>query len=233
MRERGLLVKIKEDTQSNVIDSHTPGGANTITWKRQKDELFQYKSQTIWKIDNLFFLFSFWKYQTLLRTKKWRNEKKTILPLMKRNDLAPTKWCWKPNLVQWFHSFENGILRIWLFRPLIYYLIKCRKTTNDNLSTSFKQRIFHFALLIHLFDLQTKTIFNSNFAVYLCGETIIHGKRSLLRMIFQRNEQKWSHKNYYWFSELWRWQHSYCGIYHHQNMNCEKFPSLNRIFLWL
>lgn len=149
MRERGLLVTIKEDTQSNVIDSHTPGGANTITWKRQKDELFQYKSQTIWKIDNLFFLFSFWKYQTLLRTKKWRNEKKTILPLMKRNDLAPTKWCWKPNLVQWFHSFENGILRIWLFRPLIYYLIKCRKTTNDNLSTSFKQRIFHFAL-IHL-----------------------------------------------------------------------------------
>lgn len=113
---------------------------------------------------------------------------------MKRNDLAPTKWCWKPNLVQWFHSFETGILRIWLAPSTDLLSHKVPKNYQwQFIDLIFKQRIFHFAL-IHLFDswfdLQTKTIFNSNFAVYLCGETIIHGKRSLLRMIFQRKEKK-------------------------------------------
>lgn len=183
MRERGLLVKIKEDTQSNVIDSHTPGGANTITWKRQKDELFQYKSQTIWKIDNLFFLFIL-KIPNTSEDQKMKERKENYSSIDETQWLSTNKMVLKtksgpmiPFIWKWYSSNMT-------FPPLIYYLIKCRKTTNDNLSTSFKQRIFHFALLIHLFDLQTKTIFNSNFAVYLCGETIIHGKRSLLRMIF-------------------------------------------------
>lgn len=138
------------------------------------------KTKTTWKIDNIFSI----SVANTSKDQKWKKTHLYCSPLMKCNDLAPTKRCWKPNLVHWFHSyFGIGILKSMTFPSTDSLSHRVQSNNNnkkreadDNLSVFLKYRI-HSIFLLFIFRLnlgcfRTKTIFNSNFAVYFYSKAI-------------------------------------------------------------
>lgn len=98
-----------------------------------------------------------------------------------------------------------------------------------------------FSILIYLSAeselLRPNNYFRCKFCDLSLVKRLLIAKESACSNYNKENDEKkatkWNRKNRYRFSEVWRRQHLHNAMpCHHQNMNCKKFPILNRIFFF-